>query len=241
MTKSYGSDISPGQAGLGNVFVLSGNSLAQGDPTGLPIDTYMTIPNFNGQPFTKFNRGVAGITLSRMIYDPVTRMDSDNYVNSCFNDNAPVNIELVWELSNQFATGSTIAQCQGALIAYCRRRRALGIKVIVAPMISRAGGTSVCTCDQAKNQLYAWMVANWHSFADGFADFCIGPMGSDGGYANTTYYQADQTHGTNAMYSQLAPVALAAVNTLLAGLGASYQGKVVSLADIAARVAQLGA
>ncbi len=150
--------------------------------------------------FTKFNLGASGMYM-RWLQSLAQSVDN------LYAPLAAQNVVVIFAGSNDLSGNA--ATVHNYLSAYCRERRKLGWKVVVLTMISRNGK------DADKNAYNALIRQNWRSYADELADIAEDPnLGADGAYANSTYFQADGVHPTNAGQSLIAQYVQAAVNRL---------------------------
>lgn len=219
-----------------NVCVVIGDSLAGGDNAGTPISTLVTLPTFQGVGWDRFNCAFAGKTAAILTRDPNSMVDVASNVLQHLSPWAPLNLAIVWAGSNDWASGSSFADCNTNIKNLCLYLKAVGCKVIVIPMITRTGSTAAGTGTQAKNNIYAQMVGaganNWTNYADGFVDIgYMNPLGADesgtypsgGGCNNGTYYDTDKTHLKAAGFTQLVSGTAtkdlnSAITSVLAGL-----------------------
>lgn len=183
-------DLRIGQDSATPQAVFVGDSLMMGALASAPPSDYVDVPSFNGIAFAKSNIAVSGRTLLE-IYEKAF----DN-LNPLFAQAAGINIAVIWGGTNDIGTGATPQVAYSRLKRLSEHLRSLGWKVIVATMISRVG------LDTQKNNFNALIRANYQSFADGIADMSWQPIGLDGAYANTAFFNADQVHLTDAGYEQ---------------------------------------
>lgn len=99
------------------------------------------------------------------------------------------NVVTVWGGTNDIHGGSTPASVYANLKSYCSEVRSNGWKVIVATMLSRNG-------DDVNKNTYNNLILGDPTVYDAVADFTGTPLGIDGGYANTLYFQSDGVHPT---------------------------------------------
>lgn len=103
----------------------------------------------------------------------------------------------------------TVATTFANLKNYCLARRAAGWTVVVGTLLSRNN------LDAKVQELNALIRAD-STFYSALADFAAEPLlGATGAYANTTYF-ADGIHPTTAGYALMAPIAQAAITSVLA-------------------------
>jgi len=135
-------------------------------------------------PWTVFNYGVNGESLATMLANAPTVVDPR------FTSAHP-SVDTVWGGTNDIASGATVAATYANMVSYVAARHAVGWKVIVPTMLSRVG------LDVQKNAYNALILANTAG-ADAIADFTGTPLGCDGCYTNSTWFQADGIHPTQA-------------------------------------------
>jgi len=85
----------------------------------------------------------------------------------------------------------TIAQ------SYCGKARATGYKVYIGTIIARSDAGWNGTKEGYRTAYNTWLKANFASFADGVIDFDAIPQSQNP--ADTTYFQTDLVHPTNAL------------------------------------------
>lgn len=123
----------------------------------------------------------------------------------------PNDVVIVWEIVNDIATPLTAQAAYNNIVTYCNLALNMGAKVAVCSTITSDGvneATKVA-CD-------ALIRSNWTSFAHALIDFRTVPhfqVPADA--ADTTYYNTDGTHLTNAGYDLLAAYAQPIIQTLL--------------------------
>jgi hypothetical protein len=131
--------------------------------------------------------------------------------------NAVSNVSFIWNGTNDISTkGFTAQQALNSIIEECNINRKFGFRTIVATPISRANsGTSE---DAADKDTLGPLIRQYAvpGGCDVLADFAGNPIvGADGAYANTTYFQGDQTHLTALGQSSIiAPMASHAIDQL---------------------------
>lgn len=155
------------------------------------------------------NKGIAGETLATMLANAPTAIDP------LFNSKLPRNVLVLEGGTNDIATAHTPASVYANMTAYIAARHAVGWTVVVWTMLSRVGW------DITKDQLNTLILANsggtqgaagkW----DGIVDETGTPLGIDGGYLNTLWFQPDEIHPTSpGVTTYEAPPVSAAVNAL---------------------------
>jgi len=183
-----------------NQLVYDGDSITFG--TGLtPYPSLITTTI----PYTVHNIGVPSFQLA---YDAF-----GGGVDAYRAPQANFNVDVIFLGTNDICVAGTSAANTHTLLSnYATRQRSNGWKVVVVTMISRL------SCATGKNILNPLIRANWRSYADAIADVAAAPfLGCDGCYLNSTYFQSDGIHPTQAGQALLAPVIQAAINTIGAG------------------------
>jgi len=97
------------------------------------------------------------------------------------------------------------------IVSYCNSRKASGFKVLVFTILPRTGIAGAN--ETARVAINALIVANWASYADGVVDVAADARFSD--YNDTTYFQADKTHLTDAGETVVAGLAKTEIDKLL--------------------------
>ena len=197
-----------GAQATGPRIVAVGNSHTVGQGATSPYTSLITYPTWNGQAFTVTNIGVNGRSLQDM-----TRLAYSN-LNPAFANEGGLNIAVVWGGINDIAAdGATPATTYSYLRAFCSRLRALGWRVIVCTLASRH------TVDTERATCNGYTRANWPLFADALVDLGANAnIGAAGAYANTTYFQGDQSHLTDAGLTIVAGLVQTALTTLAQGV-----------------------
>jgi lysophospholipase L1-like esterase len=132
--------------------------------------------------------------------------------------------------TNNLANGQSAAVTLAATYALCDLMRADGIKVILQNILPRQGTLFNPPGDQAffnanVSIVNADFAAHWAAHADAFVD-AASVAGLDNP-SNTTYYQADKVHPTDAGQAALAAVALPAFVALLSATPTPPQARVI--------------
>jgi lysophospholipase L1-like esterase len=154
-------------------------------------------------PFAIQNIAVTGQTMVVML------ANAPIHVDPLYSAGGSKNVVVIWGGTNDIAiNGATPASVYANMTSYVAARHARGWKVIVPTMLSRNG------FDTQKNSYNALILAN-SAGADGIANFTGTPLGCDGCYSNTTWFQSDGIHPTQAgVTTYEAPVISTAVNAL---------------------------
>lgn len=101
------------------------------------------------------------------------------------------NVVAIWGCTNDLASSVTPATCYGNLQSYCQIIHAAGAHCIAVTLPSNQ------FIDTPRTQLNTMLRAN-HSFADGLVDFAGTPLDPIGAWSNTTWFQSDGVHPTEA-------------------------------------------
>lgn len=127
-----------------------------------------------------------------------------------YRHNAGRNVIRLWVGTNDVSTrGRTAQQALDGIRAYCRKAKAVGFQTIVSDMISRTGNDSNML---ALDALLTTEDTGCDVVLDLASDARLGAVGAN---SNTTYYQADNTHLTQAGQQNIvAPAETRAINLL---------------------------
>ena len=127
-----------------------------------------------------------------------------------YRHNAGRNVLRLWVGTNDVSTrGRSPQQALEGIRAYCRKAKAAGFQTIVSDMISRTGNdTNMLALDT--------LLTTQDTGCDLLLDLASNPLlGAVGANTNTTYYQTDNTHLTQAGQQNLvAPAETRAINLL---------------------------
>lgn len=104
-----------------------------------PISDYLTLPNFQGVGWDKHFCGTAGINAATQLRDPNSENGIVERVLPNISPFAPVNLAVVWTLSNGIAQGQTVDQALADYKALCLELKRWGCKVLAMSFISRDG------------------------------------------------------------------------------------------------------
>jgi lysophospholipase L1-like esterase len=190
------------------VIVTDGNSLTAGYLASAPDKAYPArlalIDPFAADGATVTNKGIGGQTTQQMIDDATTDVDPLY--------NAGVKSVLVaWEMGNDLYFNADVSGAETRFASYCAARQAAGWKVVVCNLPARdhsvtnggvsPGGDSDAAYNTKRLSLNTWLAANWATFADGFVD-----LAADAAFTtfNSTYFNADRVHLTDAGYQKVA-------------------------------------
>ena len=163
------------------------------------------------------NYGIPGITLRAVLGSEPNRVAP-----KCQSNLGP-SVGVVFLGTNDLAglhdggatAASTIVTTASELGAEIQVLKGAGCRVFAGTMISRAGNDGFGASLDADKDVYDALILStakaWG--ADGVIDFAANPnLGADGANANSTFFQGDQTHPTNAGELLLAAAASNALN-----------------------------
>jgi lysophospholipase L1-like esterase len=190
-----------------NTLVFDGNSfLVYAGGGVLPI--YIGNALYTFGPYV--NNGVNGQTTTQMTAAAPT--GTDPLVNTY---RGPGNVVVGIEITNDIANaGASAAVAYSDIVAYCAARRAVGWKVIITACLSRTV-VGLPTFNTIRDTVNANILANWTTFADGYANWASDPiMGIDGAENNLTYFMNDGIHPNPAGCALLAPYVVAQIQSL---------------------------
>ena len=130
---------------------------------------------------------------------------------------------VVYEIGvNDFRQAASLALVQTNVINYCTWQRQLGKMVV---MCSLPTFTNEQTGANSRTNFNAWLQSNWSGFCDGLADYgsdaLIGPQG---GFTNSTYFNVDWVHRTNAAYQVESSYVVATINSILGNSMGNFSG-----------------
>jgi len=184
-----------------DLVVADGDSITFGQGATTP---YTGLLSLNGGPWSIINDGISGELLATMVANAPTKIDP------LYANREGANIVVIWGGTNDFDQSATAADVYYDYVTYCLARHAAGWKVIVATKLSAQGQ------EADKDALNPLILANSSGCFDAIADFTGTPLGVDGGYANTTWFQSDGVHPTQAgITTYEAPIISAAINSLV--------------------------
>ena len=125
----------------------------------------------------------------------------------------PRNVVVMLGGINDIAGSADAATTYARIVAYHQARRAAGWKT-VACTIPHATAASVggAAFNPVADAVNALIRANWGTFADALADLAADSRLQDA--TDTTYYNADELHGTTAGYAVVGAIVGAALATL---------------------------
>ena len=156
--------------------------------------------------YTSLDLGISGITAT-----DTAAMFGSIYVPHIAPGSAPVIVALWGGINDMGSSAITTQMLADALHSMVSQAKAAGARVILATEISASGADTKKDALDAmiRSQAYSWGV-------DNLADLATIPqLGADGAYSNTTYFNADNLHPTDAGQTLIAGVMSNAVNELL--------------------------
>jgi trimeric autotransporter adhesin len=202
---------------INNLYIAVGDSLTNGE--GVNPSSQFVAPS---DTFDVVNYGL-GNSDSDDLFELFDAREATIY-----RHNAGRNVLRLWVGTNDVSTrGRTPQQALDGIRAYCRKAKAAGFQTIVSDMISRTGNdTNMLALDG--------LLTTQDTGCDLGLDLASNPLlGAVGANANTTYYQGDNTHLTQAGQQTLvAPAETRAIN-LLARLKSSNSSATVTSATYA--------
>ncbi len=184
-----------------------GDSITYGQGVATPWPSLLSLAN---QSYAVINWGITNVKIV-----DIAGSESNRAAPQCATSSGP-SIATVFTGTNDFTLLSTTAsQVFGNLAYEIQTLKAAGCKVFVGTMISRTGNAGGGgTLDAAKNAYDALILSSAKTVgADGVIDFAANPLlGADGAYSNSTYFQGDAIHPTQAGQSLLATAASNSLN-----------------------------
>ena len=118
----------------------------------------------------------------------------------------------MWGGSNDLYAGVSAADIEAGLSTWCAARKAAhpDIKIILCTYLPRYEVN-----EATRQELNAWIRANYAIIADGLADIGGDPtIGEYGDQNNETYYNVDHVHCNTAGYTIVAGIVYAAIQGL---------------------------
>lgn len=182
--------------------VCEGDSLTAGN-----YPQFLALLYTDNRMISLQNWGLAGDTIANMLGEAATQVDP------AYDSRKGRNILLIWAGTNDMSGGSADgATTYANYVTYCTARRATGFKVIAFTIMNR-GDAHNALWDTGQPIFNAALRANWADYADALVDVQAQATLQD--TANTTYFNVDKIHLTNAGYSIVAALAKTAVDSLL--------------------------
>lgn len=150
-----------------------------------------------------FNFGVSGQTIATSVTN-VAKVDN------LYNAANAKNVAILWSGINDVANGVAAATVYNNIASWCTGRKALGFKVVVCTL--PACGTLTGAQETVRQTVNASIVSNAATIANGLADLAANShFDAQADTADTTYYNADTVHLTNAGYGIVAGIISAAI------------------------------
>jgi lysophospholipase L1-like esterase len=182
---------------------LAGDSITYGYPNLTAYGSLLTLTN---PPTVGVNNwGITGITLAAIAGS------EDNRVGPLCKSSSGPAVYSIFAGTNDFTNipPSTPQSVFATLTADIQKMKLAGCRVGVLTMISRAGnggGNGGASYDTDKKAYNALILSGAKAAgADFIVDVAADPhLGADGAYANSTYFQADGTHPTQAGQQEIA-------------------------------------
>jgi lysophospholipase L1-like esterase len=168
-----------------------------------------------GEGWDVYNRAVPGSSFNNISGGDFHLMNSAaSKIDVLYHPTAAQNILVISTGWNDVNGGETAETIKAQFTAYCLARKAVGWKVVVAPLpIANYPGQPV-VYPLIRLQVNAWLAQNWQQFADAYADFSNDPIiGNSANTANPIYWQ-DQLHMTQAGYTIWAQYLKTAIQSL---------------------------
>jgi lysophospholipase L1-like esterase len=185
-----------------------GDSITAGLGVSSP---YCSLLSLNNQPnYSVANWGISGIRVQAM-----NASEKNRAALYCGSDQGP-SAAIVFAGTNDFLDpAQTAASVMANLGGEIQTLKTAGCRVFVGTMISRTGTDGAgATYDSAKDAYDGLILTSAKAYgADAIIDFAANPLlGADGATSNTTYFQGDAIHPTQAGQQLLANAASNALN-----------------------------
>lgn len=190
----------------GKRIVVHGDSLAYGSNLGLYTREFA---NYGGQTrdllgagWDVYNRAVPGSSFNNIIGGEYHLISSAAArIDVLYRPTAAQNILVISTGWNDVNGGETAATIKAQFVTYCLARKAVGWKVIAAPLpISNFSGQPVIY-PLIRLEVNAWLALHWREFADAYADFSNDPIIGNAALTTNPVYWQDQLHMTQAGYA----------------------------------------
>lgn len=153
------------------------------------------------------NFGIGGQTIATMQTDAATQVD-------VLYASPEKSVVFAWGGTNDIAAGETSATVITRIQTYCAARKAAGFKVVVFTILPN-GGPVPPDYETKRLDVNNSVRANYATYADALCDIGANCYVGDADDVNdTTYYQSDKIHLTNAGYAIVAALAKTAYDTL---------------------------
>lgn len=204
--------------------VIVGDSHMAGAQQTTPMSSLIT----PSQTYTVTNLAVSGVRFCTYWADYGAR---EQQVDALYNPLARSNVLVVEGGGNDVigdmqatpavapVSPQQVFNCQKS---YALRRKAVGWKIVLYPMYSRAQiGYNNLTGDQLHDQLNALYDAGWRSFADSYMPHTpdTPAVWNDGDYTGACFAQDIQIHVVDACETQLVPIFAATIDQAEFGTG----------------------
>lgn len=196
---------------------FDGDSLTWGQNASSGIGTALTTAtNYPGRVMNVLGTGsYSGTNLGHPGDDIPTIAARSAATDAVWSGTARTSLCLIWAGYNDLASAFTPANIYASLVSYWQARRARGFKVIAFTVLPGASGYG--SFEANRLTLNALIRAGWATYCDALVDLTtnsnIGPPGAN---TNTTYFNADGIHLTDAGYQIVATMALAQIATVVA-------------------------
>jgi lysophospholipase L1-like esterase len=190
----------------GKRIVVHGDSLAYGSNLGLvtreTVNYGAQTRDLLGAGWDVYNRSVPGSSFNNIIGSEYHLIGSAAArIDVLYRPTAEQNILVISTGWNDVNGGETAATIKAQFVAYCLARKAVGWKVVVAPLpISNYFGQPVIY-PLIRLEVNSWMALHWQEFADAYADFSNDPVIGNAALTSNPLYWQDQLHMTQAGYA----------------------------------------
>lgn len=207
--------------GASNLVICTGDSLTSGQgSTGGAAQAMLTPVGGTNYPNRMWNSLGAGTWQVKCDSYPGRNLVQMNTETLTYGDllfsprGSGKNIQIIWGGTNDVAAYSSAGQAISQYQKLCKQKKSFGWKVIAATMLLRQDGTATQQAAFALNQaaFNTWLRANYTQFADYLVDLTAIPQLTNP--ANTTYFNADKVHLTDAGHQLVANAMAFAVQQL---------------------------
>ena len=186
--------------------ICDGDSLTRGHSASAGAEYPTVLKNSISAPgYTVKNYGVDSQTIADVASDVATQ--ADRYAVRTSGEN----VYVAWVGTNDLFTGRTAAQVKTDYAALCTARQAAGFRVVACTIMNHAITGSWTQADA--DDVNTYIRANYTSWADDLAD--IQANANLQTTTDTTYFQADGVHLTDAGYAIVADIVKSALTTWL--------------------------
>jgi len=208
---SRGVAIAPVRQTMGSPTIMcDGDSITAGLGVATPFCNALSLTNQSN--YTAMNWGIPSVTAKAL-----SGSDPNRVADFCRSVGTYAPIALLSEGTNDFIgnnPNTTATSVMASYAAAIATLKAAGCRVFAGTMISRTGtGTNGASLDANKDAYDSLILSQARSAgAEGIIDYAANPLlGADGAYSNTSYFQGDGVHPTQAGADLMAA---AASNTL---------------------------